>query len=166
MASDLPYRHGVGMMLFNARGEVFVAKRIDTISEAWQMPQGGIDEGENPREAALRELKEEIGTDCATVLAESADWYCYDLPESLVPKIWGGKYRGQKQKWFALRLNGDDALIDIHGGDHPEFCAWKWVEINALPDLIVPFKRDLYAALVNEFREFALASPIGRGNEA
>jgi putative (di)nucleoside polyphosphate hydrolase len=152
--SHLPYRRGVGMMLFNARGEVFVAKRIDTISDAWQMPQGGIDDGELPAAAAARELKEEIGTDNATMLAESADWYRYDLPADLVPKIWKGRYRGQEQKWFALRLNGDDSAINI-ATEHPEFCEWKWVAIDTLPDLIVPFKRDLYAALVAEFKQFA-----------
>ncbi len=149
--AHLPYRCGVGMMLFNARGEVFVAKRIDTISEAWQMPQGGIDDGELPTAAALRELKEEIGTDNATILAESAHWYRYDLPADLVPKIWKGRYRGQEQKWFALRLNGDDSAINI-ATEHPEFCEWKWVAIDMLPDLIVPFKRGLYTALVAEFR--------------
>jgi putative (di)nucleoside polyphosphate hydrolase len=155
MHPSLPYRLGVGMMVFNQHGQVFVAKRIDTRSDAWQMPQGGIDAGEDPRTAAMRELREEIGTDHATFLAESTDWYAYDLPAELVSQIWGGKYRGQKQKWFALRLNGDDTLIDITG-EHPEFCEWKWVDITTLPDLIVPFKRALYEALVQEFRHLAL----------
>lgn len=148
----LPYRTGVGIMLINAKREVFVAKRIDTISEAWQMPQGGIDEGETSDAAALRELKEETGTDKAVIIHESADWYYYDLPEHLVPKIWGGKYRGQKQKWFAMRFEGMDSDINIET-EHPEFCEWKWVEIGALPDIIVPFKRSLYAALVAEFKD-------------
>ena len=156
--AHLPYRRGVGMMLLNARGEVFVAKRIDTLAEAWQMPQGGIDEGEDPRTAALRELQEEVGTDKAVILAESADWYRYDLPDDLVPIIWKGQYRGQEQKWFALRLEGDDALINIHDGEHPEFSEWKWIDITQLPDVIVPFKRDLYAALVEEFRHLALTA--------
>ncbi len=149
--SHLPYRPGVGMMLLNRDGLVFVAKRIDTLAEAWQMPQGGIDGGEDARTAALRELQEEVGTSDATILAESADWYRYDLPDHLVPVIWGGKYRGQKQKWFALRLNGDDSSINIHAGDHPEFSEWKWIPMAQLPEVIVPFKRDLYAALVEEF---------------
>ncbi len=153
--AHLPYRRGVGMMLFNARGEVFVAKRIDTISDAWQMPQGGIDAGEDPRTACMRELHEEIGTDHATILAESAEWYAYDLPDHLVPKIWKGQYRGQEQKWFALRFDGADSSINIET-EHPEFCEWKWVPIDSLPDLIVPFKRDLYAALVKEFRHLAV----------
>ena len=157
MRDDLPYRAGVGMMLLNAQGQVFVAKRIDMTSEAWQMPQGGIDDGELPEIAALRELREEVGTDSAIILAESSDWYYYDLPDELVPVIWGGKYRGQKQKWFALRLQGDDSLIDI-AGEHAEFSEWKWVDVHELPDIIVPFKRDLYSALVNEFSHLAVAA--------
>ncbi len=156
--SHLPYRMGVGMMLLNARGEVFVAKRIDMTSEAWQMPQGGIDEGEDPRTACLRELEEEIGTRDATIIAESAGWYDYDLPDHLVPIIWKGQYRGQRQKWFVLRLNGADSLIDITRGEHPEFSEWKWIPIAQLPDVIVPFKRDLYAALVAEFQSYAKAA--------
>ena len=157
--AHLPYRRGVGMMLLNARGEVFVAKRIDTLVEAWQMPQGGIDAGETVRAAALRELKEEVGTDCATILAQSAACYRYDLPDDLVPVIWKGRYRGQEQTWFVLRLNGDDALINIHSDDHPEFSEWKWVNMAELPDLIVPFKRALYSALVAEFSRFAPSTP-------
>jgi putative (di)nucleoside polyphosphate hydrolase len=150
MTSALPYRLGVGIMLINANGLVFVAKRIDMISEAWQMPQGGIDEGEEPFVTALRELKEEIGTDKATLLAESHDWYTYDLPDDVIPKIWSGKYRGQKQKWFALKFTGTDADINI-ATSHPEFCQWKWIKPKQLPDIIVPFKRALYQALVDEF---------------
>jgi putative (di)nucleoside polyphosphate hydrolase len=152
--SALPYRKGVGMMLLNAANEVFVAKRIDMTSEAWQMPQGGIDDGENPRTAAMRELMEEVGTDNATIIAESADWIRYDLPEFLIPKLWSGKYRGQEQKWFALRFEGSDADIDI-ATEHAEFSEWKWVPMHTLPDLIVPFKKDMYAALVAEFSYLA-----------
>lgn len=152
--TDLPYRKGVGIMLFNAQGRVFVAKRIDMTSEAWQMPQGGIDKGEQPREAALRELQEEIGTNNATILAESADWLRYDLPDALVPIIWKGQYRGQEQKWFAMRLNGSESEIDI-AGEHPEFSEWKWVDVQTLPELIVPFKRELYEALVRELGGYA-----------
>ncbi len=155
--TDLPYRKGVGIVLFNARGLVFVAKRIDMTSEAWQMPQGGIDDGEAPRDAAFRELKEEIGTNHATILAESKDWLRYDLPDELVPIIWKGRFRGQEQMWYAMRLKGDDSQIDI-AGDHAEFSEWKWVPIETLPELIVPFKRALYEQLVREFK--TLATPI------
>lgn len=151
MTVMLPYRPCVGIMLLNAKGEVFVAKRIDSLAEAWQMPQGGIDEGENPRTAALRELGEEIGTQKAEIIAESTDWLHYDLPEHLVPKLWGGKYRGQTQKWFAMRFLGEDSDINIVTA-HPEFSEWKWVAREALPDIIVSFKRDLYAKLVEEFK--------------
>jgi putative (di)nucleoside polyphosphate hydrolase len=157
--THLPYRKGVGMMLLNARGEVFVAKRLDTLVEAWQMPQGGIDEGEDARTACLRELKEEVGTDRATIIAESADWYRYDLPDALVPIIWKGQFRGQEQKWFVLRLDGDDSLINITDNEHPEFSEWKWIPAAQLPDVIVPFKRDLYAALVGEFGHLAASTP-------
>ncbi len=149
--SDLPYRDGVGIMLINCDGRVFVAKRIDTISEAWQMPQGGIDPGESPLISAVRELKEETGTDKAALLAECRDWLTYDLPDELIPKIWGGKYRGQKQKWFAMRFTGTDADINI-ATEHPEFSEWQWLDMDKLPDIIVPFKRVLYQRLVEEFR--------------
>ena len=155
--SALPYRPCVGVMLLNRAGLVFVARRIDTRAEAWQMPQGGIDKGEAPRDAALRELKEETGVDNVTILAESQDWYRYDLPPEIARSIWKGRYRGQEQKWFAARFLGNDGEIDIDQ-PKPEFEAWQWVEIEALPDLIVPFKRDVYAGLVEEFR--ALARPL------
>lgn len=150
----LPYRPCVGIMLFNDRGKVFIARRRDMVSEAWQMPQGGIDEGESPREAAFRELEEEIGTARAEVLAETEDWLEYDLPAELVPQLWSGRFRGQTQKWFAMRFTGDDRDIDIET-DKPEFLAWKWTCVAALPDLIVPFKRALYAELVRRFGHFA-----------
>ena len=150
MRTDLPYRPGVGIMLLNAQNKVFVGKRIDQTSEAWQMPQGGIDAGESPLEAALRELKEETGTDKAAIIAESRDWFTYDLPDELVPIIWKGKFRGQRQKWFAMRFTGTDADINLET-DHPEFCAWQWAALDKLSGLIVPFKRELYAAVVKEF---------------
>ena len=148
--ADLPYRRGVGLMLLDRHGQVFVAQRIDTPSAAWQMPQGGIDPGETPRQAALRELYEETGTDKVEILAESRDWLRYDLPADLRPKLWGGRYRGQEQKWFALRFLGTDADIDIDG-EQPEFSAWRWTDLAEIPDLIVPFKRPLYQRLVAEF---------------
>lgn len=146
----LPYRRGVGIMLLDGKGRVLVAQRIDTPGPAWQMPQGGIDAGETPRAAALRELHEEVGTDQAEILAESADWIRYELPCALIPKVWGGRFRGQEQKWFAARFLGADSAIDI-ATRNPEFSAWRWAEIEDLPDLIVPFKRALYARLVTEF---------------
>jgi putative (di)nucleoside polyphosphate hydrolase len=150
--ADAAYRRGVGIMLLNPAGLVFVAKRIDMPSDAWQMPQGGIDAGEAPARAARRELKEETGTDRAEILAESRDWYRYDLPEDLRPLLWGGKYRGQSQKWFAMRFTGTDRDIDI-ATEHPEFSDWKWTAPATLPDLIVPFKRALYRALLDEFKD-------------
>jgi len=147
----LPYRLGVGMMVLNARGEVFVGRRIDTRVEAWQMPQGGIDAGEEPQVAALREVAEEIGTDKVQILAESPDWLDYDLPTEIQPVVWKGRFRGQRQKWFALRFLGNDQDIDLEA-HQPEFEAWKWVPMAALPDVIVPFKRPLYLRVVETFR--------------
>ncbi len=158
---DLPYRRGVGLMLFDRQGRVFVAQRIDMPSAAWQMPQGGIDPGESPRQAAMRELREEIGTDKAEIVAQSRDWVRYDLPADLAPKLWDGCYRGQEQMWFALRFLGGDADIDI-AGDEPEFSAWRWAELAEIPDLIVPFKRSLYQRLVAEFGHIAAALREGR----
>ncbi len=150
----LPYRRGVGIMLLNALGDVFVAQRIDMPSDAWQMPQGGIDEGETAESAAWREMQEETGTRAAILLAESRDWYRYDLPAELVPRLWKGRYRGQEQKWFAFRFTGTDADIAIDSA-HAEFSAWKWTPMATLPQLIVPFKRRLYAELVAEFGHLA-----------
>jgi len=147
----LPYRSCVGIMLMNRDGHVFLGQRRDRSVEAWQMPQGGMDPGESPAETAYRELEEETGTAKADLLAESADWFAYDLPLDLVPKLWGGRYRGQKQKWFAMRFLGRDEDIDITG-PNPEFSEWRWAEFETLPDLIVPFKRPLYARLLDEFR--------------
>jgi putative (di)nucleoside polyphosphate hydrolase len=154
MNKALPYRPAVGIMLLNAHGQVFVAQRIDTTPEAWQMPQGGIDEGEEPATAALRELKEEIGTARARIIAEYDDWLSYDLPDELVGKVWNGRYRGQRQKWFVMRFLGHDDEIDLDTR-HPEFCAWKWADMADLPDLIVPFKRPIYQELVTRFTPLA-----------
>jgi putative (di)nucleoside polyphosphate hydrolase len=151
---DLPYRPCVGMMLFSRDGKVFVGKRIDQTLEAWQMPQGGIDEGESAREAALRELEEEIGTRNAAFLREHPDWLTYDLPPHLVGVALQGRYRGQKQRWFALRFLGDDGEINLHT-PHQEFSEWKWVAIGDLLALIVPFKRPTYAKVVESFRDLA-----------
>ncbi len=154
--TTLPYRPGVGMMVVNAAGLVFVAQRIDTPGDAWQKPQGGIDGGEDPEAAAFRELEEEIGTRNARIIDRTDDWLTYDLPEELIGKVWGGRYRGQKQLWFLMRFLGADSEINIHTGD-AEFSAWKWLEIEELPNRIVPFKRALYRELVGRFREKVVA---------
>jgi putative (di)nucleoside polyphosphate hydrolase len=143
------YRPGVGILLFNHAGLVFIAQRIDTPGDAWQMPQGGIDENEHPRRAALRELLEEVGTDKAEIVAETAHWLTYDLPAALASKLWGGRYRGQAQKWFAARFLGADRDIRIDT-DEPEFSAWKWAPLEKLPGMIVPFKRRLYLDVIAE----------------
>jgi putative (di)nucleoside polyphosphate hydrolase len=150
----LPYRRGVGIALFNRQGQVFTAQRIDT-QGAWQMPQGGIDRDEDPWPAALRELKEEIGTAKAERLGET-DWLRYDLPPDLVGHAWHGKYRGQEQKWFAARFLGTDGDIDLAADKHPEFDAWQWRDLDTLPVLIVPFKRSLYEQVAAAFAEFAI----------
>lgn len=140
------------MVLMNADGLVFVAQRIDTEEPAWQMPQGGIDKGEDPIQAALRELKEETGTDKADLIAETDDWLRYDLPEDLQGKVWKGKYRGQEQKWYLMRFTGTDNDIDIET-DHPEFSEWRWTPLHSLPDMIVGFKKELYRQIVHVFAD-------------
>jgi putative (di)nucleoside polyphosphate hydrolase len=157
--APLPYRKGVGAVLFNAGGLVFVGRRIDTPGDAWQLPQGGIADGEKPAKAVFRELREEIGTDKAEILAKSSAWLSYDLPAELVGRVWQGRYRGQRQRWFALRFTGGDADIDIAASRHAEFDAWRWVAIGDLPALAVPFKRTLYARLLDEFGHFARPAP-------
>jgi putative (di)nucleoside polyphosphate hydrolase len=152
--SDLPYRPCVGIVLVNRYGHVFAGRRIDQTLEGWQMPQGGIDAGETPLQAAFREMKEEIGTDKAQVLREMDDWLSYDLPPHLVGVALQGRYRGQRQKWFALRFTGDDRDIAIATAQ-PEFAAWKWLALDALPGLVVPFKRDIYAKVVAAFGDIA-----------
>ena len=148
----LPYRPCVGVMLVNAQGEVFVGQRIDNPGPAWQMPQGGIDPGESVETAALRELGEETGIapDLVRVEAESPDWVTYDLPHELVPKIWGGRFRGQKQKWVMMRFLGTDDQVNIATA-HPEFSAWRWIAPADLPGVIVPFKRQVYEEVLAQF---------------
>lgn len=149
------YRRGVGVMLLNHQGKVFVGARIDNTDEAWQMPQGGIDEGEEPWATALRELEEETGIPPHLIerIASCPERMKYDLPVELRGKLWGGKYKGQDQDWYLARLLGADSDIDIHT-KHPEFREWKWIEPEQLPDLIVPFKRGLYRQLLREFSEY------------
>ena len=150
--ANLPYRPCVGVMLVNAAGQIFVGQRRDRFTDAWQRPQGGVDEGENPRDAALRELWEETGVtaDLAYIEAETADWIPYDLPHDVVPTIWNGRFRGQKQKWFLLRFHGTDDDVNI-ATEHPEFSRWKWCEKDALVGSIVPFKRAVYEKVIAEF---------------
>lgn len=151
--NDDDYRPGVGIILLNSEHQVFVAQRIDSPGPAWQMPQGGIDPGERPQEAALRELEEETGTALAEMLHEIPGWFYYELPEEMCQSLWGGRFRGQRQRWFILRFTGTDADIDIATA-HPEFSVWRWADPATLPDLIVPFKRDLYRELVARLQEF------------
>lgn len=146
------YRRGVGAVVFRADGQVLVARRIDTPGEAWQLPQGGMHKGETPRRAVYREVQEEIGTDKVRLLAKSSAWLRYELPPALAGRVWGGRYCGQKQRWFALHFTGTDRDIDLNASRKPEFDAWRWADYEELPDLAVWFKRSLYAAVVAEFR--------------
>lgn len=154
MMTHLPYRLGVGIMLLNAEGKVFVAKRIDTLAEAWQMPQGGIDDGEDAERAAYRELEEETGIARHLVqfLARTHAPLTYDLPEDLIPKLWHGAFRGQQQHWFAMRLLAGDEVINIATA-HPEFSEYQWIDMHELPNVIVPFKRAMYKEIVAYFSQ-------------
>jgi putative (di)nucleoside polyphosphate hydrolase len=160
---SLPYRPCVGTAVFNRHGHVFVGRRIDgpehvDMVHVWQMPQGGIDHGEDPWPAALRELHEETNIRSVEKLGEIADWLAYDIPREIIGQAWNGKYRGQRQKWYALRFVGDDSEIDIAhpaGGHEPEFMDWRWEPLANLPDLIVPFKRPVYEQVAKEFARFA-----------
>lgn len=151
----LPYRRNVGVMLVNEAGHVFVGQRMDSESAAWQMPQGGIDAGEDPRAAALRELQEETGVtpDLVTVEAETQGWIPYDLPHDIVPRIWKGRYKGQEQKWFLLRFHGTDEQVRIDADDHQEFSEWRWLAPDEVVAQIVPFKRAVYARVLAAFRD-------------
>jgi putative (di)nucleoside polyphosphate hydrolase len=151
---DQLYRRGVGVMLLNARKQVWVGRRIDNPVEAWQMPQGGIEDGEDPWATALRELEEETGIPPHLVerLADCPERLRYDLPPELQGVLWGGKWQGQLQDWYLCRFLGRDGDVDI-ATEHPEFCDWQWIAADRLPDLIVPFKRELYRRLIEEFRE-------------
>ena len=160
------YRPCAGVFLINRAGKIFAARRIEngntetSLEKPWQLPQGGIDPGETPRDAVMREMLEEIGAASAEIIAESRDWHCYDLPPETAAKKWGGRYRGQAQKWFALRFTGTDAEINLET-EHPEFCEWKWVDIGEVCDLAVSFKREVYERIAAEFAH--LARPVTSG---
>lgn len=162
--SRLPYRPCVGVMILNRRGQVWVGRRIDGRNDPegsgnwWQMPQGGIDAGEEPKAAARREIEEETGIRSITFLAESRDWHTYDLPPHLVGKAWGGRYRGQRQKWFVVRFTGDESEIDIAPAPphQIEFDRWRWAEPSELIELIIPFKRQVYGAVLAELGHLAV----------
>ena len=151
--AHLPYRPCAGIMLKNADGLIFVGQRLDSSSEAWQMPQGGVDDGEDVEAAALRELGEEAGisSDLVRIIARSAEEHLYDLPPDLMGKMWGGRYRGQRQYWFLMAFLGEDHHINIET-EHQEFRAWRWAAPHELVDLIVPFKKELYANVLREFK--------------
>ena len=158
---NIEYRKGVGLMILNEDRKVWVGQRHDSGNligpNTWQMPQGGIDSAETPWQAALREMKEEIGTVNVRLIAESQDWISYDFPEELYTTLWGGRFYGQTQKWFLVKFLGNNSEINIKTR-HPEFIAWRWANPQELPDLIVPFKRDLYLKLLEEFNKYLVTS--------
>jgi putative (di)nucleoside polyphosphate hydrolase len=162
--TNLPYRLGVGMMIIDNQNRVFVAKRIDAKTGGWQMPQGGINVGETPSAAAMREMLEEIGSDKGYIISETKNWYSYDIPDFLIPKLWGGNFRGQKQKWFLIRFTGTNKDININTLK-PEFEAWSWRNLDELLPIIISFKRKLYRAVIKEFNPMIKSDKLqGRSN--
>lgn len=151
--SKLPYRKGVGLIIINECNKIFIGKRIDNKNyyHAWQFPQGGIMLGETPSSAVMREMKEEIGSDKADIIAESEYWYRYNIPLYLIKKLWNNQYRGQEQKWFLLRFKGKDSDIDLNHSSYPEFSEWKWVRKKDLHNLVIPLKKRIYSFVFNEF---------------
>ena len=154
--SKRPYRPCVGIMLINDNGHIFGGQRIDNRAEAWQMPQGGIDAGENVETACFREMREEIGTDKADILSIHPEWLNYDIPLPLADRLWGGSYRGQSQKWVALRYTGQDSDINI-ATEEPEFFSWQWMSPADLIQLAVPFKRPVYEDIMTQFAQYIKA---------
>jgi putative (di)nucleoside polyphosphate hydrolase len=168
-SSPSVYRPCVGLAVFNRDGLVFLGRRrvgpeTGNSKQAWQMPQGGIDPGESPIEAARRELYEETSIRSVSLLGEAEDWYCYDLPAPLAGQAWKGRYRGQTQRWFAFRFEGDESEIDVlrpgGGGHKAEFAEWRWAPLETVPELIVPFKRQVYEQVVSAFSRFARAAQV------
>ena len=153
---DRPYRPCVGIMLINQQGDIFGGQRLDNRAEAWQMPQGGIDEGEDVETACFREMREEIGTNKADILRLHPDWLNYDIPRPLADNLWSGAYRGQTQKWVALRFTGKDTDINIQTED-PEFISWQWLSPDELIQRAVPFKRDVYTNIMAEFKDLLIS---------
>jgi putative (di)nucleoside polyphosphate hydrolase len=155
--TTLPYRPNVGAALFNRAGKILIARRAAheaSVTHPWQLPQGGIDPGEDPRAAVLRELGEEIGTQDATIIGEINEWLTYEFPTDVITRL-GNRHRGQRQRWFALRFTGTDASIRLDADPHPEFIDWRWADLVELPSLAVPFKRAIYERIVAEFANFS-----------
>ena len=154
-AQNLPLRDGVGIVVLNEKNKIFLAKRIDNPKNNWQMPQGGVDKGENYLSAALRELEEETSIKNVKLVSELEEWLTYDLPESLLGKIWNGKYRGQKQKWFVMKFIGKTSEINVNT-KNPEFSEWKWIELTNLPNIAVHFKKEIYKKIKEELNSLSL----------
>lgn len=159
VSQEKEYRPCVGIMLFNKQGNIFIGKRFDSDSY-WQMPQGGVDDGEELEQAALRELLEEVGTDKAEIVSKNKEWIHYNLPEEVIPTCWNGRYSGQKQRWFLMKFCGKDKDININYTDHPEFKEWRWQNVDDLVASAIPFKKEVYKKVIEEFSSIIKASTI------